>query len=285
MKKILITGANSYIGTSFENYMKNFEGYQIDTLDMLGGSWTEYDFSGYDVIFHVAGIAHSDVKKPTKEIIDKYYMVNTALTHAVATKAKESGVSQFVFMSSMIVFGNKSRYIDENTIPRPDNFYGDSKLQADIAIQALQDNHFNVVSLRPPMIYGKGSKGNYPKLAMMAKKVPIFPDFNNKRSMLYIENLCEFVRLIIDNNEAGYFYPQNEEYVKTTDLVKAVAEIAENKITTTKILNFFISIARRHKLVNKVFGDRYYDKYLSDYKNFSYCVCDFEESIRRTEGK
>lgn len=284
MKKILITGANSYIGTSFENYIKQYEGYSVDTLDMIDDAWREYDFSGYDSVFHVAGIAHSDTGKASEEVKAKYYRVNTDLTVETAKKAKAEGVSQFVFMSSAIVFGSKNTCIDKNTVPAPDNFYGDSKLKADEGIHKLQDNNFNVVSIRPPMIYGKGSKGNYPKLAKLAKITPLFPDYPNKRSMLYVENLCEFVRLIIRNNEKGIFYPQNEEYVQTSRMVKEISCVYGKKIYLTKLCNPFVSLAKRFGIVNKVFGDLYYEKSMSEYKE-NYCVTDFEHSIKRTEIK
>lgn len=283
MKKILITGANSYIGTSFENYIKSFEGYQIDTVDMIDGSWRNKDFSGYDVVFHVAGIAHSDVKTPDEETIKKYYQINTDLTVETAIKAKSDGVNQFIFMSSMIVFGSHNECITFETKPEPDNFYGNSKLQADIKIHELQNDSFNVVSLRPPMIYGKGSKGNYPKLAKLACKTPVFPNFKNRRSMLYIENLCEFLRLIIDNNENGYFYPQNSEYVNTSNMVKTISEVYGKNIILTRIFNLFIYLLKNNAIIKKVFGDMYYIKEMSSYKQ-DYNVCDFAESIRRTEG-
>lgn len=284
MKRILITGANSYIGTSFENYIKKFDGYSVDVVDMIDGSWREYDFSGYDCVFHVAGIAHSDTGKASDEVKAKYYAVNTDLTIETAEKAKRDGVGQFVYMSSMIVFGSKNHRITEETVPIPDNFYGDSKLKADEGIHSLQSGNFNVVSLRPPMIYGKGSKGNYPILARFAKLTPIFPDYPNTRSMLYIENLCEFVRLIIENNESGFFYPQNAEYVKTSGMVKSVANVHGKKICLLKVFNPLISLLKGVGIVNKVFGDLYYEKGMSDYK-VNYHIVDFEESIRRTESK
>lgn len=284
MKRILITGANSYIGTSFENYINKFDGYSVDTVDMIDGSWREYDFSGYDCVFHVAGIAHSDTGKASDEVKAKYYAVNTDLTIETAEKAKRDGVGQFVYMSSMIVFGSKNHRITEETVPIPDNFYGDSKLKADEGIHSLQAENFNVVSLRPPMIYGKGSKGNYPILARFAKLTPIFPDYPNTRSMLYIENLCEFVRLIIENNESGFFYPQNAEYVKTSGMVKSVANVHGKKICLLKVFNPLISLLKGVGIVNKVFGDLYYEKGMSDYK-VNYHIVDFEESIRRTESK
>lgn len=283
MKNILITGANSYIGTSFENYIKRFDGYSVDTVDMIDGSWRNTDFSKYDVVFHVAGIAHSDTKNPTEETKKKYYAVNTDLTIETAEKAKAEGVKQFIFMSSMIVFGTKQECITENTIPQPDNFYGNSKLQADIGIHKLESENFKVVSIRPPMIYGKGSKGNYPVLSKFAKITPIFPNIDNKRSMLYIENLCEFIKLMIDNSENGYFYPQNNEYVKTSELVKEIAAAHRKRILLTKLFNPLIMIfIQKNKIVKKVFGNMYYEKSMSKYKE-NYSKFCFEKSIERTE--
>lgn len=211
MKKILITGANSYIGTSFENYLKQWpDKYQVDTIDMIDGSWREKSFSGYDTVFHVSGIAHSDYGKIPEDKKALYYKVNTELTVETAKKAKADGVKQFIFMSSAIVYGDsapigKRKVITEETIPQPSNFYGDSKLQAEKGILPLQSNDFNVVIIRSPMIYGKGCKGNYQTLVKLALKLPIFPYVENERSMLYIGNLCEFVRLMIENNEHGVF--------------------------------------------------------------------------------
>lgn len=283
MKKILITGANSYIGTSFEKFMENFSDYEIDTVDMIDGTWREKDFSEYDVVFHVAGIAHADVKNVSEETKKKYYAVNTELTVETAVKAKENGVGQFIFMSSMIVYGSSDECVTKETEPHPDNFYGDSKLRADIGIHKLESESFKVVSVRPPMIYGKGSKGNYPLLSKFAKKMPIFPNYENKRSMLYIENLCGFIKLMIDNNENGYFYPQNREYVKTADLAAKISEVSGKKLILTKVFNPIIKLLRNNAYIRKIFGNRYYDISMSDYDNFDYCRYGFEESIIRTE--
>ena len=212
MKKILITGANSYIGTSFEKYIQtNYcNDYVIDTVDMIDGTWREKSFSGYDSVFHVAGIAHSDNGKISEEKAKLYYSINTDLTIETAKKAKLDGVRQFIFMSSAIVYGNsapigKTKVIDKYTLVSPVNCYGDSKVQAENGISLLNDETFKVVILRPPMIYGRGCRGNYPLLAKIALKIPIFPYIKNERSMLYVENLCEFVRLMAENNEQGIF--------------------------------------------------------------------------------
>ena len=291
MKKILITGANSYIGTSFENYLKeNYpDGYTVDTVDMIDGTWREKSFAGYDTVFHVAGIAHSDNGKIDAEKEKLYYSVNTDLTVETAKKAKADGVSQFIFMSSAIVYGNsapigKSKVITRDTPVSPANCYGDSKVQAEKGIEPLGDDTFKVVILRPPMIYGRGSKGNYPLLSKMAKKLPFFPYVKNERSMLYIENLCAFVRLMIDNGESGIFWPQNAEYTNTSELVKLIAEANGKRVRLVKGFGWALKLLSHFTgLVNKAFGSLTYDMSLSEYGE-NYRIACLSKSIERTES-
>lgn len=290
MKKILITGAGSYIGTSFEEYMKQWpDKYQVDTLDMIGDDWMKYDFSGYDTVYHVAGIAHSDNGKISKEKAKLYYEVNTKLTIRTAMKAKKSGVKQFIFMSSAIVYGDsapigKKRIITKDTPVSPDNCYGDSKVRAERGLKKLEDENFKVVILRPPMIYGKGSKGNYPLMSKLAQKMPVFPYVDNCRSMLYIENLMEFVRLMIENEEHGTFWPQNAEYSNTSELVKMIAAEHGKKIVLVKGATVPLKIVGLATgLVDKAFGNLAYDQSISTYKG-NYRKLSLRESIKVTEG-
>lgn len=290
MKKILITGANSYIGTSFERYIKEnyVDEYTVDTLDMLDGTWHMKDFSEYDSVFHVAGIAHSDHGKISLKKEKLYYAVNTNLTIETAIKAKEDGAKQFIFMSSAIVYGDsapigKTKIITKDTPVSPANCYGDSKIQAENGIRPLNSENFKVVILRPPMIYGNGSKGNYPLLARLAQKTPIFPYVKNERSMLYIENLCEFVRLMIENDEEGTFWPQNKEYSNTSELVQMIAAAHGKKVYLIKgcvwILKLFSHCTG---LVNKAFGSLCYEMEMSDYC-INYRNKVWKESIQETE--
>lgn len=285
MKRVLITGKDSYIGTSVEKWLlQTPDEYQVDTLDVKHESWKDYDFSKYDVVFHVAGIAHvsSDPK-----LENLYYKVNRDLTIDIAEKASAEGVSQFIFMSSIIVYGDSSgskRLIDKNTIPTPSNFYGNSKLQAENGIRHLDSNTFKIVVLRPPMIYGQGSKGNYPRLSKISKMIPVFPDIDNQRSMLHIDNLCEFIKIMIDNNESGLFFPQNKEYVNTSELVKTIADIHGKRIIMTKIFNPLIKLMfGKVGLIDKVFGNLVYDLSMSDYDKSNYRIRSFRESIELTE--
>ncbi len=289
MYKILITGADSYIGTSFENYLAQWpERYQVDTVDMIDGSWREKDFSPYDTVFHVAGIAHSDTGKVSDERKAFYYRINTDLAIETAKKAKTDGVKQFIFMSSAIVYGDsapigQNKVITPDTPVEPANFYGDSKVQAENGIRPLDDEKFHVVILRPPMIYGKNSKGNYPVLAKLATKVPVFPKVRNQRSMLYIENLTEFVRLMIENQEHGTFWPQNTEYSNTSELVGMIANAHGKKMILVGGFSWLLKLLSHCiGLVNKAFGSFVYEQQMSVYKQ-DYCKVDLVESIQRTE--
>ena len=292
MKRVLITGANSYIGTSVEKYISEHypEECIFETVDMRDGSWKEKSFSGYDVVFHVAGIAHSDSGKISEEKAKLYYSVNTDLTFETAKKAKADGVKQFIFMSSAIVYGSsskvgKKKMITRDTPVSPENAYGDSKVQAENGIVPLADENFKICILRPPMIYGKGCKGNYLTLRKFALKLKFFPYIKNERSMLYIENLCEFVRLMILNEESGIFFPQNSEYTNTSEMVKMIAAANGRKLRLVhgfgwaiKFLGLFTG------LVKKAFGSLSYDKEMSEYIG-SYVKYTLLQSIEDTESE
>jgi nucleoside-diphosphate-sugar epimerase len=278
MKKILITGANSYIGTSFEKWVGQWpDRYLVDTVDMKDGSWKEKSFRGYDVVFHVAGIAHI---KETKENQDLYYKVNRDLAYETAKKAKADGVKQFVFLSSMSVYGIETGVISKETPLKPKSAYGKSKVEAEELIKSLESDSFKIATLRPPMVYGKGCRGNYQRLAKLAVKTPIFPDIDNKRSMIYIDNLCEFVRLLIDDCTTGLFFPQNKEYVKTSEMVRLIAEVHGKRIRMTKLFNPLFNLLGIG-IINKVFGELAYKETLSLYPKYK--PISFERSIKITE--
>jgi len=279
IKRILITGKNSYIGTSFEKWLAKYpEKYEVDTISLRDESWEEQDFSKYDVVYHVAGIAH---RKETDENKELYYKVNRDLAYEVAKKSKHDGVKQFIFLSTMSVYGLESGVIDDHTPLKPKSYYGTSKLQAEKLIKPLDDDSFKIAILRPPMVYGKGCKGNYPRLAKLAKIIPIFPDIDNKRSMIYIDNLSELVRLLIDDNGNGLFCPQNEEYVNTSEMVQLIAKANGKKIVMTKLFNPLLRLLNL-TVINKVFGDLVYEKNICKQVN-NYRVCRFNESVFMTE--
>lgn len=284
MKKLLITGKESYIGTKVKEWLQKDENsYLVEELDMQNDSWKEADFSKYDSVLHVAGIAHVSADPKLEEL---YYKVNRDLAIEVANKAKKEGIKQFIFMSSMIIFGRdgkvgEEKIIASSTNPNPIDFYGKSKLEADVEIQKLQSEEFKTVMIRTPMVYGPGCKGNFPRLKKIAKLSPVFPNIKNKRSMIYIDNLCEFIKRQIDNETSGVFYPQNREYISTKDIIKVMSETMNKKTYFIKIFNPVIKLlSKRINLINKIFGNKVYSKELTG--NFDYIVVDNEESIRRS---
>lgn len=290
MKRVLITGINSYIGSRFKDYIAAFPGYETVSISMRDGSWRDEDFSGIDVVFHVAGLAHSDSGKISPEKSEKYYKINTELTVELANKARREGVKQFVFMSSAIVYGMSGRIGQPRRISlrdgySPANSYGDSKVQAEIGLNKLAGPDFKIVILRPPMIYGPGCKGNYPVLSLFARRLPIFPYIENERSMLYVGNLMAFVKLMIDNEEAGTFFPQNGEYSNTSELVKLIADVHGRKLLLIKGFTWAVRLLGIFTpLVDKAFGNLSYDMSMSEYSRGNYRLYSLEESIRITEG-
>ena len=289
MKKILITGADSYVGTHVEQYLQQWpERYRTDTVDMTEEGWKNKDFSGYDTVFHVAGIAHSDAGCVSHSRRAEYFGVNTLLAVETAQKAKADGVKQFVFMSSAIVYGDsapigENRVITKDTPVSPTSFYGESKAKAEQGLLPLQDAGFSVVILRCPMIYGKGCKGNYSKLSGMARRLPCFPLVENSRSMLYIDNLSELVRLLVEDGARGIFWPQNSAYTNTSRMVQLIAAAHGKKMPLAKGFTWALKLlSHLTGVVNKAFGSLCYDMSLSAYTT-DYRCCTLEQSIQLTE--
>lgn len=282
MINILITGAGSYVGTSVENYLKKDPQFHVDSVDTFGDNWKKADYTKYDVVYHVAGIAHVNAD-PKMEAL--YYKVNRDLTIEIAKHAKAAGVKQFIFMSSMIVFHEsqslKAEVLTKDTQPNPNGFYGDSKLQAELGLKELDSDTFKVCILRPPMIYGPNSKGNFPRLAKLATKTPLFPAYHNKRSMLFIDNLSEFVKQSILRQLSGTFYPQNKELADTVEIIRFFAKEAGHCVWITKLLNPFVWLGSFVlQPINKMFATYHYEPTMSQME-FDYQLVSFEDSLKR----
>lgn len=285
MKRVLITGANSYVGTSVEKWlMKDSNNYHVETLDMQNPIWINFDFTKFDVVFHVAGIAHVSKKKSLDEL---YYKINRDLAIETAKKAKESGVRQFIFMSSMIIYGEDNAISDKRHIDiskyNPLNAYGNSKLEADMAIQKLQNEKFLVSIVRTPVIYGPKCKGNFPKLLKMASMLSVVPNISNQRSMIYIDNFSEFIKLLISRSANGVFYPQNSEYMSTTKIIVTARKYLRKRTIKTRLFNLPLRFMSKYiSSIRKAYGNKTYDLNLSIEKGFNYHVVDIEESIQRS---
>lgn len=280
-KKILIAGEDSYIGKSFKEYVSHFANYRVDSFDTRKDEWKKMDFSIYDVVFDVAGITHV---KETQKNRHLFYEVNRDLAVEIAKKAKSEGVGQFIYISSMSVYGLLVGRINKSTPLKPVNAYGKSKLEAEMLLWQLNSKDFRVSIVRPPMVYGDNCKGNYQRLRSFALRSFFFPEYDNERSMLYIDNLSSAIRGIIHNEEAGLYFPQDMSYVRTFDMVKAIAKANKKKCVGLKAINLLIrQVMRKSDIFKKVFGTLTYEMCMNVPKSWI-LLDNFEEIINEAEG-
>lgn len=290
MKRVLITGANSYLGQSLRAYLAQWpEEFQVEALSVRGDGWKVADFHGFDAIYHTAALVHMEQDKQDPGQAALYDEINGRMPVLLAEKARAEGVSQFIFLSTMAVYGLTAPYgrtvtIAADTPPRPADNYGRSKLAAEQGLQTLAGEDFSVAILRPPMIYGKGCKGNYRTLEAMAAKLPCFPAVRNRRSMLYVGNLNALVKCLLESGEGGIFCPQNASYVNTSELVREIARAKGKNLPLIPGFGWAFSLLRHMTpAVDKAFGSLCYDPALSRYKT-DYCLWDFPASVKESEA-
>jgi nucleoside-diphosphate-sugar epimerase len=217
MNKVLITGSNSFIGSYFKNNSPQFQGNEVD---LLSNKPFEIDFLETEVVFHVAAIVHQDKTIPE----ETYFQVNSDLAFEVAQKAKNDGVKQFVFMSTVKVYGENSTEENpwtEESECNPYDAYGKSKLDAEKRLMKLNDENFVISIIRTPVVYGAGVKGNIQKIAkfVKAQKFIPFKGINNKRAMVYIGNLVALIQEVIKQQKSGVFLAGDGQILSTSELV------------------------------------------------------------------
>ena len=264
-KNVLVVGDTSYIGKAFMAYA---QGVNVHGVSARENAWENAHWENIHTVLHCAGLAHVPQKKHMQS---QYHHINCKLAVEVATYSKAKGVGQFIFLSSMAAHGN----------PKAGDMYAQSKLAAEKALEKLNCPSFKVCIIRPPMVYGPGCKGNFPKLVKLVHRLPAFPNVpQQQRSMIYIDNLSQCILQLIINNQGGLHLPQNTEYVNTTHLAQLIAQYTGKNLRTTTLFNPFI-----HGLkgivppISKLFGNLVYPQESS---NATYHVVPFEESVRRS---
>lgn len=282
--KILIVGKDSYIGNHIDEWLTKYR-HQVTQLDVLDDAWKRFDYSVYDSIVHVAGIVH----QPKCEDWELYKKVNADMPVAIAKMAKEQGVKQYVFFSTMGVYGVgkklKPNIIDENTPLNASSMYSRSKLMAEEGLRELNDADFTVVCVRPPSVYGKGCKGGYiTGFASIVRRLPIFPKaFDNvKQSFIYIDNLTELVRLIIENQLNGVFCPQDDKAINANELLRYLALGLEKNYRDSRFFGFLVKGLGFLSVVKKAYGGVEYAQSLSTIKGINYVVVPINEGLRRS---
>ncbi len=284
--KILITGKNSYIGNQFMDWVRKEPDFEVTSISLRGESWRQMDFSRYDTIIHLAGIVHKKEKEVSPE---KYYEINRDLTGAVANKAKAEGVGQFVFFSTMAVYGERDSLeqkvvITGDTKEEPESDYGKSKLEGENKLKALESDTFKVAILRPPMVYGKDCPGNYDRLRKLSLHWGLYPNIRNQRSMIYVENLLAALKGIIEYNKQGYFFPQDVEYVETLDMIKEIRRVYQKKTVVINLVKPVMRLlGKKSSVIKKVFGNLCYEQSLSKLSDIDYQKVSMKEGIRKIE--
>ena len=281
MKKVLIIGINSYIGRSFMRYAQGR--LDIKTVSSRNDEWRKADYTAYDCVLYAAGIAH---QKQIRTNMGMYYTVNRNMAYEAATMAKAQSTSHFIYLSSMAVYGLDEGEITSATLPSPraNDHYGISKYQAENLINPLQSDDMKITVIRPPMVYGPNCPGNFPRLVKLAKIMPLLPTLDNKRSMIYIDNLSEFLAIVIEQGISGTLCPQNAEHVHTAQMMGVIRQATGTRIRRQPLLNApILALIPVTPPLKKAFGSLYYSFETPETPaRNAYQVVRFEESVERS---
>ncbi|MCT7584014.1 NAD-dependent epimerase/dehydratase family protein [Aliarcobacter butzleri] len=250
MKKLLITGSTGYLGNSFINQFGNK--YTFEKFSLLNQKIEDIKLDNIDAILHCAALVHQKVELS----YEKYHEINVEYPVKLAKIAKQNGVKQFVFISTVAVYGEEKEKLDENTVCNPITPYGKSKLEAEKELLKLNDDNFTVSIVRPPMIYGKNAPGNIDSLVKLVKKLPIIPlaNIKNKRSFIFIQNLLHIIDEVILQKKSGIFLACDDEPLSTSKLIDLIAKNLAKKTYLIKI-PFFESLL---KILKPSFHKRLY---------------------------
>ncbi len=282
MNRVLIVGAGSFVGESVENWLINkcSGKYSVDTVDAIADAWKVADFTQYDVVYQVAGVAH--VAKETPEMKDLFFKVNAEMSAQIAACAKSAGVKQYIFMSTKGVYPAFVPLIDENTPTNPQKLYGQSKLAGEEKLNLLRDDRFKVAILRCPAVYGGKAPGSFHKLLTKISTMKVFPAYRNKRSMIYIDNLCEFVNLVIERELDGILVPQDAEYMSTSDIVRIAAKSKGKNIYFLRLPSLLMPLlVKLSYKFRKPFGNTVFKQNFS-VNDREYYVVSQEDAIKRS---
>jgi nucleoside-diphosphate-sugar epimerase len=242
MTKVIITGANSFIGRNFIKFSRFKD---IEEVSLFDHKPEEIEFNKYDVVLHLAAIVH----KLRKIRDEEYFRVNCDLTLRVAEQAKKSGIKQFIFLSTLKVYGESFEGIDiRNELSKcfPSDTYGKSKYEAEIRLKEIEDDKFIVSIIRPSLVYGENVKANMLNLIKLVDSCPVLPfgNINNRRNFVYAENLSGYIDRVIELRIPGIFIAIDTEVISTSELVKYISKYLEKKIILFKLPRFALSLIR-----------------------------------------
>ena len=278
-KRILVTGSSGFVGRIFlKKYRSSFK---VKTFSFTREELNNINLNNIDVILHLSALVHQKKKLSLEE----YLKVNAFQTFDLAKKAKKSKVKHFIFLSSISVYDKSLSHINEKSYLNPITFYGKSKLRGEQLIKSLEDNRFQITIIRSPLIYGMDCPGNISSLVKLIDWLPVIPlgGIDNKKSFVYVENLCSMIFGSIEKNKSGIFLASDDQVISTSYLVKTMARLKRKKIIVIKstVFNFFLKYFfpnLYHKLFRNLTIDNNYTKSELNITN----QIPFEEGIRKT---
>lgn len=286
---ILVTGSSGFIGKalvnnlskdknlniycgvrSFNNKMKIKNLTQVFLGDFSKGKVLWPKKIEIDIVIHTIAIQEHHKVMSIKKI-------NTDATKDLAIKASKNGVKKFIFLSSIKVYGetNSLGYgLTETSLTNPKSLYAITKLKAELELKKIVRKKLITMDytiIRLPLVYGPGVKGNFSSLISFIQKSKLFlpfADIENKRSFLAIDNLVNFINLLIKNIDDKNTYNQtfcisDDEVISSTDLIKRIIKIYDLKIKLISMPHKMIFIISKlffgKKSLDSFYGSLYFD--------------------------
>ncbi len=283
--KIAITGANGFVGNNLSDYLTH-KGLEILRVQRkrTGNSifipkcdkttnWSKA-LKDVETVIHCAAIVHQEKNKP----FESYYKVNVQGTESLINQAVKSGVKNIIFISTIKVNGEESSLLNpfkDDSNDNPNDYYAISKLLAETILKSISIKEgINYVIIRPGLIYGPGVSANfYNLIKLIDSGIPLpFGDIRNKRSLLFIDNLGEFIFQIIDKNSFNnqIFLLSDSKPISLKKLVNLIYfylnKRNKNFYFPVKLLNLIFSLLGKKNISSRLFGSLVIDSSQA-YKN------------------
>jgi len=261
-RSILITGATGFIGKALLNRLRNESSYIVKTAGRHANAdinihsldettqWDGY-LNGIDIVIHLA--AHVHVMTPQKEDVRSFHRVNVLGTKNLAEAAARSGVSRFIFLSTVKVHGEytiSDPWTEESSIA-PQDAYAISKAEAERVLHDVSDaTAMEIVIIRPPLVYGPMVKANFQTLLKAVYSgMPLpFYGVQNRRSMIYLGNLVDALVLCLWHEHAANqtFLVSDDNDVSISELIINIAQQMRKK---PRLFHFPLSLLKTIALV------------------------------------
>lgn len=278
MKNVIVTGEKGKLSCKVANWLKLKGGFDVRQISLRGNDFENADFNGIECIIHIAGVTPQNAKSETD-----YEEVNYSLTKRLADKAKQSGVKQFVFISSMAVYGAEQNIcglkgmVNRDTALLPTSEYGKSKLKAEKYLQTIQNADFLVSIIRVPSVFDKEKTEYIDQYKYLAEKLPVIPvAFTmNYKSFINSDNLCELIYLIVKRIYSGVVCPDDGKF-SAFDICRFIYPNKPKSKALGKLIE--LSMKNNSRIID-YYGAIYYSEELTNVFDGEYRIKNTFETI------